>query len=132
MLADRVGVMFHGQLMEVGRTGDIFTPPFHPYTHSLLLAVPEPGRPRRAATLERRGQAEGSPGGCTFAGRCPWQPGAICETSPPPWRRTAQGLALRCHLPLDELAARAEWHPEGDAASDRIVSGLRPKSVPEK
>ena len=39
-LADRVGVLFRGQLMEVGGVEDIFTPPFHPYTYELLMAVP--------------------------------------------------------------------------------------------
>ena len=39
-LADRVAVLFRGELVETGPTDEIFVPPFHPYTHSLLLAVP--------------------------------------------------------------------------------------------
>ncbi len=112
MLADRVGVMFHGQLMEVGRTAEIFTPPFHPYTHTLLLAVPSPGKQTRAGTARQRQRPPAKSTGCAFAGRCPWQPGPICDTTPPPWQRPAGGtLALRCHLPLDELAALATWSP---------------------
>ncbi|MGE0118744.1 MAG: dipeptide ABC transporter ATP-binding protein [Dongiaceae bacterium] len=110
MLADRVGVLFRGQLMEVGRTADIFAPPFHPYTHSLLMAVPGPGKARaRGSRLRPRSGSGGDIVGCAFAGRCPWQAGAICEQQAPPWRRTATGLAIRCHLPLDDLAQRAEW-----------------------
>jgi peptide/nickel transport system ATP-binding protein len=114
MLADRVGVLFRGQLMEVGRTADIFMPPFHPYTHSLLMAVPSPGKaPTRRSRLRPRVGSSGDVVGCAFAGRCPWQISAICEQQAPPWRHTATGLAIRCHLPLDELSQRAEWHTPG-------------------
>ena len=46
MLADRVCVLFRGEIMEIGRRDQIFTAPFHPYTHSLLEAVPTPLRVR--------------------------------------------------------------------------------------
>src|SRR5690606_21447434 len=46
-LADRVGVLYRGQLMEIGAAAEIFAPPFHPYTHSLLLAVPSAGKTPR-------------------------------------------------------------------------------------
>jgi peptide/nickel transport system ATP-binding protein len=112
LLADRVGVLFHGQLMEIGRTADIFAPPFHPYTHSLLLAVPSPGKTLRKDGARQRSRPPTAKAACAFAGRCPWQPGDICETTPPPWQRTAEGLRLRCHLPLDELTSRATWRSE--------------------
>ena len=90
MLADQVGVLFRGQLMEVGRTADIFAPPFHPYTHSLLMAVPGPGKARaRGSRLRPRSGSGSDIVGCAFAGRCPWQAGAICEQQTPPWRNTA-------------------------------------------
>ena len=112
-LADSVAVLYRGQLMEVGRNADIFAPPYHPYTHSLLMAVPSiaSARARRIPrAVKPRGAAISTAGAaCAFAGRCPWQPGPICEQVDPPWRRTDTGLAIRCHLPLPELAARAEW-----------------------
>ena len=46
MLADRVCVLFRGDIMEIGRRDQIFAAPFHPYTHSLLEAVPTPLKPR--------------------------------------------------------------------------------------
>ncbi len=111
-LADRVAVIYQGQLMEIGETSDIFAPPFHPYTHSLIMAVPTLARARKARrgarTLPRPPAATRA---CAFAGRCPWQPGRICEDVAPPWRRTAQGLAIRCHLPLAELQRRAAETP---------------------
>jgi len=120
-LADRVGVLYRGQLMEIGAAAEIFAPPFHPYTHSLLLAVPSAGKtPRQNSVARQHACLPVAPTACAFAGRCLWQPGSICETTSPPWRHTATGLRLRCHLPLDELTARASWKP--DNASDVALS----------
>jgi peptide/nickel transport system ATP-binding protein len=117
-LADRVAVMYQGQLMEIGETADIFTAPFHPYTHSLIMAVPTLARAQEGPRV-RRALPRPAPAirACAFAGRCPWQPGKICEDVEPPWRRTAQGLAIRCHLPLDELQQRTEGTPVVPAAA---------------
>jgi peptide/nickel transport system ATP-binding protein len=111
-LADRVAVLYQGQLMEIGDTADVFSPPFHPYAHSLMMAVPSLARaqekPRAVPPAPLRPVANPA---CAFAGRCPWQAGKICEEVEPPWRRTPQGLAIRCHLPLDELERRAAADP---------------------
>ena len=120
-LADRVAVLFHGHLCEVGEVDEIFAPPFHPYTYSLLMAVPGVQRgPRRGAAVEvlpapRDGR------GCPFAGRCPWQLGTLCEDTPPPWRAAGRGLRIRCHLAIDDLIDRAQW-PGGPAAPHPDVS----------
>ena len=61
MLADRVCVLFRGDIMEIGRRDQIFAAPFHPYTHSLLEAVPTPlqSRPHRGRHPRRREGAVG-------------------------------------------------------------------------
>jgi len=107
-LADRVGVLYRGQLMELGGVEAIFRPPFHPYTLSLLLAVPG-ARSADAPALTLPAAALQAPveQGCAFAGRCPWQRGELCVTTPPPWRPVGDDLAIRCHIPLPELAALA-------------------------
>jgi peptide/nickel transport system ATP-binding protein len=105
-LADRVGVLFRGELVEIGPTDEIFAPPFHPYTHSLLLAVPGLGIAPAAGSV-RAALGGGQGGGCVYAGRCPWQIGAVCADVAPPWRNSGRGLRVRCHIPLDELTARA-------------------------
>ena len=118
-LADRVGVLFRGHLMEVGSVGDVFAPPFHPYTHSLLLAVPG-ARVGQRRDVDRM-PANPSPhagAGCAFAGRCPWQAGRICEEQAPPWRTTSSELQIRCHLPLEELDRRAVWRPAVGAIAE--------------
>ena len=108
LLADRVCVLYGGEVMEIGPRNAVFSPPYHPYTYSLLHAVPvplrRPDRPAKAAGLAepKRGSA-----GCVYAGRCPWQVGSVCETERPPWREAPGGLRLRCHLSLDQLNARA-------------------------
>ena len=85
-LADTVAVLFRGQLMEVGRNEDVFAPPYHPYTHSLLMAVPTiaAATARRKASAGAASDAGRRGGACAFAGRCPWQPGPICHDVDPP------------------------------------------------
>jgi peptide/nickel transport system ATP-binding protein len=102
MLADCVYVLFRGSVMETGTRDQVFAPPFHPYTHSLLEAVPAPSKARRLTARRSLETAFGG-SGCPYAGRCARQIGSICETEHPPWRRTANGLAIRCHHDLDEL-----------------------------
>jgi peptide/nickel transport system ATP-binding protein len=105
-LADRVGVLFRGRMMEIGPVEGIFKPPFHPYTHELLMAVPSISRfgSRRARQKAER-VATGTQG-CAFAGRCQWQLGPICESQVPPWRQVSAGHAIHCHIPLADLLER--------------------------
>ncbi|MBL8580540.1 MAG: ABC transporter ATP-binding protein [Mesorhizobium sp.] len=109
MLADRVCVLFRGDIMEIGRRDQIFAAPFHPYTHSLLEAVPTPLKPHPRREGVREMTAAPSAAGCAYAGRCAWQIGDICETERPPWRETEEGLRIRCHHTLEELSRRATW-----------------------
>jgi peptide/nickel transport system ATP-binding protein len=112
LLADRVCVLYGGEIMQIGPTAKVFSPPFHPYTYTLLNAVPvpltAPGVPPQRSTSKppRRGEP-----GCVYAGRCPWQVGAICETERPPWQDCGGGVQLRCHIAPDELRAKAAAHP---------------------
>jgi peptide/nickel transport system ATP-binding protein len=100
-LADRVGVLFRGTLVEIGSAKAIFAPPFHPYTLSLLLAVPgtHGGILPISAPVARRPTERG----CVFAGRCPWQQGRTCDDELPPWRAIGADLQIRCHIPEGEL-----------------------------
>ncbi len=111
MLADHIYVLFRGEVMERGTRDQVFTAPFHPYTHALLEAVPAPMKARRPAA-RRRSEAPAGGSGCPYAGRCAWQIGSICESDAPPWRQTAKGLAIRCHHSLEELNRRTVW-PHG-------------------
>ena len=110
MLADRVCVLFHGEIMEIGTAEAVFRPPYHPYTQSLLQSVPSlRKRSRKApARAAAAGGIHAGSAGCAYAGRCPWQLGKICETETPPWREGPGVLRIRCHLPAERLPTRME------------------------
>jgi peptide/nickel transport system ATP-binding protein len=107
-LADRIGVLFRGQLMEVGDVEDIFASPFHPYTYELLMAVPSIQRVRGRSRPPRTDLNLPPHQGCVFAGRCPWQLGPICEAHPPPWQEVTTRHRIRCHIPVADLTDLAK------------------------
>ena len=106
----RVGVLYLGELCEVGSAADVYAPPYHPYTHMLLSAVPEIDGENTISTAVRSdpGVASARPeSACPFTDRCPWKVGPICHEVDPPWQTTGNGHMLRCHIPLEELTRRA-------------------------
>jgi peptide/nickel transport system ATP-binding protein len=107
-LADRIVVMYLGQIMEAGTTEEVFTPPYHPYTEALLSAVPiaDPNIEKREIVLEGPlPSVLNPPIGCPFETRCPRKIGKICEEQKPPVQKEASGHAIACHIPLEELRA---------------------------
>jgi peptide/nickel transport system ATP-binding protein len=109
-LSHRVGVLYLGELCEVGTAEAVYAPPYHPYTHMLLSAVPEIDGANEVSTAVRADPGPSSsrlPTACPLADRCPWKVGPVCDDVEPPWRVAADGHVLRCHIPLDELSRRA-------------------------
>lgn len=105
-LADRIGVMYLAQLVEIGRTEDVFSGPQHPYTEVLLSAALTLNGERRGPRIRLRGSMPSlaaPPTGCRFHTRCPRKLGAICEQEEPPWQDAGGGHFIRCHIPPDEL-----------------------------
>ena len=105
-LADRVVVMYLGQIMEQGRTVDVFEPPYHPYTEALLSAVPvaDPSIEKTKIVLEGALPSPlDPPKGCPFATRCPRKLGAICDEARPPVHARPDGHRIACHIPLPAL-----------------------------
>ncbi len=106
-LADRVVVMYLGQIMERGFTNDVFAPPYHPYTEALLSAVPiaDPKVEKRRIVLEGSlPSALNPPKGCPFATRCPRKIGDICDNEVPPEQNASARHAIACHIPMAELS----------------------------
>ena len=106
VLSDRVAVLYQGRLCEIGPSDQVYTTPSHPYTEVLLGAVLEPD-PDKAPILSADDVVELFPPacGCPFQRRCPRKIGSICDTETPPWQRSANGHAIRCHHGMDDLAA---------------------------
>ncbi|HEY9099103.1 MAG TPA: ABC transporter ATP-binding protein [Thiobacillus sp.] len=104
--ADRVGVMYAGELVEEGARDAFFAAPKHPYSRMLFEALPRPGDGGRLATIP--GQVPGFDSelqGCRFAPRCPHAI-ARCQIESPDWQ-VLDGQRVRCHLAA-ELPARVE------------------------
>jgi peptide/nickel transport system ATP-binding protein len=112
-LAHRVGVLYRGEMCEIGLVEEVYSPPYHPYTHMLLSAVPEIGKEAETPVQLTRSTIEPNAAlretACPFADRCPWKLGSICDDVVPPWQSTSDTHALRCHIPLDELRGRETW-----------------------
>ena len=105
-LADRVVVMYLGQIMEQGTTEEVFSPPYHPYTEALLSAVPvaDADIERNRIILEGAlPSALDPPSGCPFHTRCPRKIGRVCEEQVPPLQRDAGGHSILCHIPAEDL-----------------------------
>lgn len=120
-LADRIAVMYLGQLMQQGPAEIIFDPPYHPYTEALLSAVPPPDPFVKQEHIRLSGEvpsAADPPSGCPFHTRCPRFLGDICVEQEPPWRETQDGKAIYCHIPIEELQAAQSpvlrFNGEGD------------------
>lgn len=106
-ISDRIGVMYLGQLMEIGTSEQLFNGPSHPYTEALLSAVQTPDAQTTTEPIRLEGSVPSPlnpPTGCPFNTRCPRKVGAICETDVPPWQDAGEGHGIFCHIPLDELS----------------------------
>jgi oligopeptide/dipeptide ABC transporter ATP-binding protein len=109
-MADRVAVMYAGQIVETGSVEDVFLTPQHPYTIGLLTSLP-----RLDAQAERlipiRGNppnAGNFPPGCRFHDRCDLMQGRqACESEMPELIAIGAGRASRCHF-VEEVPAYAE------------------------
>ncbi len=104
-MADTIGVMYLGKLVEVGSGDDIYRRPVHHYTAALIAAVPEPD-PTRDKTQMVAANVRGElpsplnpPSGCRFRTRCPAAQ-LVCAQEEPPLRVFGPGHMAACHFPL--------------------------------
>jgi peptide/nickel transport system ATP-binding protein len=106
-MADVIGVMYLGKLVEVGPADSVYSAPVHPYTRGLIDTVPvaDPVLERAKENQGVRGElpsAVAPPSGCRFRTRCP-RAQDLCAAEEPPLRPfTADGHLGACHFPLYE------------------------------
>ena len=95
-MAERVVVMYAGQVVEQATVEDVFVRPRHPYTSGLLGAIPAIGQGRRLVDIPGNVPPPGyAPPGCRFHPRCPHVERGRCDTILPPLERLGD-VDVRC------------------------------------
>ena len=99
-IADRVAVMYAGEIVEMASADDIFSAPKHPYTASLLSAVPQPDPDARVERVILSGEVadpSDHPSGCRFHPRCPHAQD-VCSGEKPHAEEIERGHIVSCHF----------------------------------
>jgi peptide/nickel transport system ATP-binding protein len=101
-ISDRIAVMYLGWIVEVSPAAELYENPLHPYTISLLSAVPipDPSVERRRESILLAGDLPSPanpPPACRFHTRCPYVQATRCREEVPPLRTLASGHAVACH-----------------------------------
>jgi peptide/nickel transport system ATP-binding protein len=110
-VADRVAVMYAGQILEQGDVADVFENPLHPYTRGLLACIPVPGKTKRGSHLGSIPgivpSMIGTIQGCHFRDRCPhaWDE---CAAGPVDLRFLDETRAYRCLMTPDQSAQKID------------------------
>jgi len=115
-MADRIGVMYLGKLVELGSSEDIYQRFAHPYTAGLLAAipVPDPATARAETGIGVKGELPSPvnpPSGCRFRTRCPLAQD-ICAEEEPELRSFGPDHVAACHFPLQTAVPAAAVTPQ--------------------
>lgn len=127
--ADRVALMYAGQIVEQSKVSDFFENPSHPYARLLLSAVPSADKSAQTLTGIAGSVPELSamPSGCRFAPRCPAAKEA-CLQKCPAMRPTVPGRLVRCFYP-DSPVTSSTTHLQKTMRSEETVLKLTDVSV---
>jgi len=124
-ICDRVAVMYLGKIVEFGSIEDVFSAPFHPYTESLLSAVPHANPDRETDRILLEGSVPSPidpPSGCPFQTRCPKKIGDVCEREEPVLESIDEGgHRISCHLSTAEMSDRASFITPSEPPESRTA-----------
>ena len=99
-ISNRIGVMYLGKIVELSDYRSIFSGPLHPYTKALLSAIPIPKVGVEREQIILKGDVPSPvnlPGGCRFAGRCPYVT-ERCRQEDPELKNAGDNHFVACHL----------------------------------
>ena len=100
IMCDRIAVMYLGRIVEIAPASALFSDPRHPYTRSLLSAIPRIGGRRVTDTFNLEGEpadASNLPSGCRFRSRCP-RAAAVCVDVDPALGPAGAAHQTACHF----------------------------------
>jgi peptide/nickel transport system ATP-binding protein len=98
-VSDHIAVMYAGKIAEYGKARDVFATPHHPYTQSLLAALPGIHHQAKSPLLALEGQVpaiENMPSGCRFANRCRYV-AKLCHNKAPLAEHISEANTVACH-----------------------------------
>jgi oligopeptide/dipeptide ABC transporter ATP-binding protein len=127
-IADRVGVMYLGKLVEVAQKHEFYTNPLHPYSEALLSAVPLSYPTQEKKRIILKGDVpspSNPPSGCPFHTRCPYAMD-VCEKVVPQLMPTESGHYVACHLihdPQKSIDAAHEMGEDPGPGADEVEGG---------
>jgi peptide/nickel transport system ATP-binding protein len=124
-MADRIGVMYLGKLVELGSGEDIYQRAAHPYTAGLIATIPVPEPEVARATVRAGIKGElpspiNPPSGCRFRTRCPFAQ-ELCAQEEPQLRAFGPGHVAACHFPLQNYSPPSA---NSAAAADGTAGGV--------
>ena len=127
-ICDRIIVMYLGKIVEAADYASLYKEPKHPYTRTLLSAIPVPDPARTSRRIILKGDVPSPidpPSGCRFHTRCPDRM-EICGRTEPVMQRFSDGHTAACHLYADKGIRPGEDPQTGTGTAKRNPAGTQP------